>query len=285
MTTAIEMIEGIDALPPLPGTTQRLMAIVGEPNGSLDDVVDIIKHDQAMTSQVLKLCNSASSGVSRKIGSLREAIGFLGTKKVFDLAIAAHTGGMLSKQQVGYDLEAGAMWRQSVAVAVGSAAIAKHLRLQDAHLLFTAGLLHDIGKVVLSEHVAESYAEILRLVTDEKLSFIEAEHRVLGFSHEEVGALVAERWQLPEAIVRCIRYHHDPFSLAVPDPLVDAVYLASTVCLMIGIGGGADGLSYRADQSVLDRHGLDERDLELIAMQMLSGLQEAELFMQAPASE
>ncbi len=83
--------------------------------------------------------------------------------------------------------------------------------------MFTAGLLHDIGKVILNEYVAKDFAEIIRRVTDDRMSFAEAERQVLGFSHEEVGCMIAEKWKLPSAIVRCIRFHHEPSAVDPPD--------------------------------------------------------------------
>ena len=88
--------------------------------------------------------------------------------------------------------------------------------------------------------------------------------------------MIAEKWQLPETIVRCIRFHHDAGSLDPPDTLVDTVYLANCVCLLLGIGLGEDGLYYRADQAVMDRHNLRETDLEAIGAQVMTDLQRVE---------
>ena len=108
------------------------------------------------------------------------------------------------------------------------------------------------------------------------MSFVEAEHQVLGFSHEEIGGMIAEKWKLPPVIVRCIRFHHVPSAVDPPDALVDTVYLANCVCLMLGIGLGEDGLCYRADPTVLDRRGLCENDLKSIGAQMVIDLQRVE---------
>jgi putative nucleotidyltransferase with HDIG domain len=141
-------------------------------------------------------------------------------------------------------------------------------------MAFTAGLLHDIGKVVLGQKVAEEYARIIMLVTEHKRAFVEAEREILGFDHTEVGALLAERWKLPEKLVLCIRYHHTPSALDPPDPLVDTIYLANIVCLLLGIGLGADGLCTRADPAVLRRYGLNEHDLESVGLAIVQDMQE-----------
>jgi len=165
------------------------------------------------------------------------------------------------------------LWKHSVGVALASSVTAEMIRLPNGNLAFTAGLLHDIGKVVLNDYVAAEFAEICRLVTEQPMSFVEAEHQVLGFSHQEIGARMGEKWQLPEPIILSIRYHHDPGELRPPDSLVDAVYLANCICLLLGIGVGEDGLCTRADEEVMERHHLQEVDLEGAGAKTMTELQ------------
>ncbi len=266
----------VNSVMPLPDTAMKLMNVMSNPRSTLDDIVETIKYDQAVTSQVLKLCNSSFFGLSRKVTSLNDAMLCLGTIKVLQLVMSVHTNNMLSSKQHGYGLEPGVLWKHSVAVALASSLFAQRLRIPDGNLLFTAGLLHDIGKVILNEYVAEDFAEIIRRVAEDHISFVEAEQHVLGFSHEDIGGMIAEKWQLPPAIVRCIRYHHMPSAVDPPDVLVDAVYLANCVCLLLGIGLGEDGLCYRADPAVLERRGLCESDLEIIGAQTVIDLQRVE---------
>jgi putative nucleotidyltransferase with HDIG domain len=207
------------------------------------------------------------------VTSINEAIICLGTLKILQMVMAVHTTSILSAEQSGYGLAAGVLWKHSVAVALASSQVATRVRLPNVSLAFTAGLLHDIGKVVLNQYVADEFTEIIRRVSDEGLTFIEAERQILGYDHTQIGAMIGERWNLPEQIVETIRYHHEPGELNPCSPIVDAVYLANCVCLLLGIGLGADGLSYRADESVMRRHGLVEQDLESISMATLGELQ------------
>ncbi|MCK4658130.1 MAG: HDOD domain-containing protein [Phycisphaerae bacterium] len=280
------ILEQIETLPPLPDTAMKLVAVVNEPSSTMDDIVEAVKYDPAVTTEVLRLCNSAYFGLSRKVTSLNDAMVYLGTVKVLQLVMAVHTGTLLRKPQVGYGLEPGVLWKHSVAVALASAAVGQKLRLPYTGLLFTAGLLHDIGKVILNQYVAEEFTEIARRVTQDKLTFLEAEQQVLGFSHAEIGGRLAEKWQLPEPIVRCVYHHHSPAAINPPDPLVDAVYVANTICLLLGIGLGEDGLSYRADEEVMRRHTLTERDLETIGLQITIDLKQVEqMFDNSPHAE
>ena len=281
-----EILDRVQELPPLPGTAVRLMNVVNDPRSTVDDIVEVIKFDQAVTTQVLRICNSAFFGLSRKVTSLSDAMVFLGTVKVLQLVMSIHTNTLLSKEQPGYGLPPGVLGKHSVAVALASAAFAERTQLPNVSLAFTAGLLHDIGKVVLNRYVAAEFGEIIRRVTQDHLTFSEAEQQVLGFSHERIGELVAERWQLPEPIVGCIRHHHEPSALDPPDALVDVVYLANSVCLLLGIGIGEDGLAYRADQSVMDRRNLRESDLETVGVDIMSDLKKVEaVFTQKAAQQ
>lgn len=274
MTDVKDIVARVDSLPPLPATSVRLLGVINDPGSTIRDIVETIKYDQALTSDVLRLCNSAYFGLSRQITSLNEAMVRLGTTKILQLVMSVHATSALSQAQQGYGLGVGVLWKHSVAVAQGSALVAQRLQLSNVNLAFTAGLLHDIGKVILSQHVADEFQKIIHLVCEEKRSFVEAERAVLGFDHTEIGAMLAERWKLPENIVRCIRYHHEPGRLEIPDGIVDAVYLANCVCLMLGIGLGADGLSYRADESVVTRHHLTESDLEGVGVAVLADLEQ-----------
>jgi len=278
-----EIIDRVGSVQPLPDTALKLMAVMGNPRSTIDNIVDTIKYDQAVTGQVLKLCNSSFFGLSRKVTSLNDAMLCLGTAKVLQLVMSIHMNNMLASEQRGYGLEPGVLWKHSVSVALASSLFAQRLRLPDANLVFTAALLHDIGKVILNEYVADEFAEIVRRVTDDGISFVEAEHEVLGCSHEEVGGMIAEKWKLPPEIIRCVRFHHVPSSLDPPDPLVDTVYLANCVCLMLGLGLGEDGLCSRADSAVLERRGLCETDLESIGAQTVIDLQRVEQLFEGAA--
>lgn len=271
-----EIIQQVESLPQLPDTAVKLMRLMGDPRSTVDDIVETIKYDQVVTTQVLKLCNSAYFGLSRKVTSLNDAMLCLGTIKLLQMVMSVHTNSMLTKKQDGYGLQSGSLWKHSVAVGIASSLIAQKLNVADVNLVFTAGLLHDIGKVVMDQYVDHDFNELQKLVTEENMSFTEAEERIIGFSHNEVGALIAEKWNLPDAIVRCIRYHHSPWELQQPDTNVNIVYLADCICLLLGIGLGEDGLSYRADQSVMERHGLHESDIEIIGVQMVTELKRVE---------
>ncbi len=272
MIHAQDIVAQVESLPPLPSTAVRLVEVLNDPKSTIDEIVETIRYDEAVTSEVLRLCNSAYFGLSRNVTSLTDAMLCLGTVKVLQMVMAIHTNSMLKHEQAGYGLEPGVLWKHAVAVALASSGLAQRIKSPNVSLAFTAGLLHDVGKVVLNTFVADEFAEIVRRVTEDHVAFVDAEQQVLGVSHAEIGALVAEKWNLPEGLVRCIRFHHDPDQLDPPDPLVDTVYLGNCIGLLLGIGLGDDGLCSRADPAVVERHGLVEHDLEANGAQMIVDL-------------
>lgn len=274
MTTNLldQILERVGTLPHMPDTVLRLVSVVSNPDATLTQIVNVIRYDQSLTAEVLRLCNSAYYGLARTVESVDDAICLLGTVRVFQLVMAAHARTMLAKPQEGYGLPAGALWSHSVGVAVAAQLLARRMRLQQLGLLFTAGLLHDVGKTVLNEFVSQEYAQIVERVTSGGRSFTEAEQEILGFTHPEIGGRLAQMWSLPDSIVRCIRYHHDPESLPHADPLVDAVHLADSVVMLLGVGTGDDGLSYRASPNVMARYNLAESDLESIGAEAIAEL-------------
>lgn len=286
MTTVDDILGRVRELQPLPGTVLRLITVIDDPKSTVEQIVETIRYDQAVTSQMLRIVNSAFFGLTRQVYSLNDAMRCLGTTKVLQLVMAVHTNTLLCKSQRGYGLPPGMLWKHSVGVAIASAALSGHLDFDNKSLLFTAGLLHDIGKVVLNEYVAAEFAQIAQRVNEDHISFAEAEKTILGFSHDEVGGRVAEKWQLPEAITLGIRHHHSPGALDPPSNLVDALHLADCICLLLGVGLGTDELHYRADERVMARYGMSETDLEVVGAQTLMELKRVEnMFDQASAGQ
>jgi len=257
------IIKEAEALQPVSYLGDKILDIVSNPDSSITQIVDVIKYDQSMTANLLKVCNSAYFGLKRSIESIKQAVAYLGIEKVACLAMLGNSTQNFRKAQSGYDLEAGELWRNSVSSALIAQNVAEKKHLKNIPLIFTSALIKDIGKVILHHHVQDSFQEITAAVQHSDLTFIEAEKEVIGIDHAELGARVAEKWNFSPKMVNIIRNHHFPDRSASTDLAVPIVYLADTVCMMIGIGIGADGLSYRYYQDVLDRLGLSDIELQL----------------------
>ena len=265
MNDVKDIVSRIDQLEPIPAVSTQILALAEDPDSSLSDIAELIMNDPALTANLLKICNSAFFGLRRKVESLRDAIAFVGLDHIVFLVMLGSVSRNLKKQTQGYGLGEGELWRHAVLSAHIAKILAEKTGLsQYKHLVYTAALLKDIGKLILGRYVAFSYEEINILVNAQGFSFNDAEKEIIGMNHEELGAMVCQKWRFSENLTYIIRHHHLSDESARDDPNTMLVYLADIICMMMGISTGADGLCYRFYGGVLDRMNLTEKDLQAI---------------------
>ena len=258
-----KIIQKIDSLSPVSVTGSKVMEIISDPYSSLTEIVDVIKYDQGLTANLLRICNSAYFGLKTKVVSVRQAVAYLGMNNVISAVMMGHLSKNLTAAQGGYDLNEGELWKYSVSSALIAQSLAEKRHLDNIPCLFTSALLKDIGKVILGTHIKDAFQKIILSVQNDGLTFLEAEREILGIDHAELGAVVAEKWCFSPKMVFIIRNHHDPLKILIGDDLsISIIYLADTICMMVGIGGGADGLAYRYYQEVMDRLNFTDVDLQ-----------------------
>ena len=268
------ILKSIRALPPFPVTIQKVMALAGDPDSSLTELAAVIRLDQAITANILRICNSAYFGLRRPVDNVGDAILHMGRKNVLRAVMAAGLSRYFRTAR-GYDVRAAELWEHAVAVALMSQICAAKLSGADDPRLFTAGVLHDIGKTVMGEFVLEAWQNIQDLVEKQKYAFLEAEEEVLGVNHAELGGEIARIWKFPDEILKAIAFHHRPDLLANGDTVPWIVYLSNQVCHLMGIGVGTDALAYRAVGDVAGRFGFRQRDLEDMMARLHRSMQEA----------
>jgi len=264
----LNIIAKVEAFPSLPGATTKLVSLIDDPNAAVAEIEEILRMDPGLTANVLKLSNSAYFGFPSKIGSVHKAIVLLGAKRLMQLVMTSCVNSVMNKPVPGYDLPPGEMWRHSIAVSVAAEGLIEELNAPEADEIFTAALLHDVGKLVLGEFVKDDIEKIEKIVS-KNVSFEVAEQAVLGIDHAEIGAKILESWGLPEEIVSAVRWHHDPDAADETSTLIDIVHVANVLCLMIGIGAGREGLQYRPSPEVTKRLGIKSAHLEKVASHTL----------------
>lgn len=270
-----KILKSIDKLPAFPATVHRVSELVGDPDFAIADLVDVIKYDQSITANILRMCNSPYFGIRYEVSSLREAVIYLGRQNILHVVYTAGTSRFYKKVK-GYYWGATKLWEHSVGVALMSQILAKRIYDREDPRLFTAGLLHDIGKVVLGEFVHDSFQEIMDLVSNQGYSFLEAEKEIIGINHAELGGEIASLWNFPKEIKDAITYHHRPDLMEEGDDSTPwLIYLADQACMMMGIGGGADGLAYRGLKEVINKFGLRQRNFEESIVLLLKDLDKA----------
>jgi len=263
----------IDAFPSIPGSAIKLIELLENEDAPVKEIEDILRLDPGMTANVLKLTNSAYFGLPTKVGSVKRAVMLLGMNKIKQLVMASCVGAVMDGPIPGYDLPAGELWRHSIAVSVAAEGLSRELKMTGADDIFTAALVHDVGKLILGQFIQEDLAAI-DAAADSNVSFEVAEKQVLGTDHAEIGARILSHWSLPDDLVHAVRWHHDPDAAEEQKRITDVVHVANVLCLMMGIGVGREGLQYEPSPAVTRRLGLKQFHLEHVASQTLQWAEE-----------
>ena len=265
----MQITSHIKSFPGMPGAA----VLIEDPEIDVSQIESILQRDAGLTANLLKLANSAYFGIPSKIGSVRQAVLLLGLKRLIQMVIASCVSAIMDKPIPGYELPPGELWRHSIAVSVAAESLVNELNVVVAEELFTAALLHDVGKLILGQPMADA----LHQINDEisrGIALEAAEEKVLGINHADVGARILSQWSLPGNIVNAVRWHHDPEAAEKTDPMLDIVHVANVLCMMIGIGVGREGLQYEPSEVVVKRLGLESHHLEKVAGQTIQGVEE-----------
>jgi putative nucleotidyltransferase with HDIG domain len=239
----------------------------------VSQIETILRRDPGLTANVLRIANSAYFGIPSKVGSIRQAVILLGLKRLIQMVIAACVSAIMDKSVPGYDLPPGELWRHSIAASVAAECLVKVLKVEAAEEIFTAALLHDVGKLVLGDFVKDEFKQIETAVS-QGISFEMAEKIVLGTNHADVGARILTKWLLPPEIVNAVQFHHAPEESERLSNMLDIVHVANFISMMIGIGIGRDGLQHEPSAEVTERLGLEPSHLEKVASQTMQWVKE-----------
>jgi len=268
--TIDEIISKTTDLPSLPIAVLRVAQESASAAASTATVAECLATDQALSARVLRLANSAYYGLPRQVKDLREAVMVLGMRCVRNLAIVASSYPWLSKSQNGYGLPPEVLWQHSIGVAVASQLVARHKAVHPDESAFTAGLLHDLGMTVMGVWLERGRADVVKLVQKDGMSLSDGEARICGFDHTEVGARLAESWNLPPEIVEAIRYHHTPDDCDPRSELADCVHFGDYLTYSLGVGLGAHIPYYFLSKAAVTRLGLQAGDVERISTQFIT---------------
>ncbi len=262
MANLFLILQKVMQLDPVPTVIHQVLALAGDPDASLQDMVEVVERDPAITANLLKYVNSAHLGLLVKVDSVQQAVSMLGLQRVVDMVLSQNLSGNLNHAQQGYGLAKGDLWAQSLAVAVVARDLAKQHDLMSLPAIYTAALLKDIGKVILHEYVSDKLDAIQEQVTEKGLSFIEAEKEVLGMDHATLGGIIAKEWKFSDHMIFMIENHHLPLASSRNDPATATLYLADMVAMMVDTGIGVDRLAYHVHQDVFKEFFTDKRQIK-----------------------
>lgn len=253
-----KILNAVDNLPPMPQVMHKAREIIEDSNSSFKDLEKLIVMDQSFAVKILKIANSSYYGRIKKVSSIQDAAVVIGMKNLSELVTLACASSLLNKSLRGYDLPAQSLWRHSIGVAIGSKIIAGKKYPSLVNDAFTAGLIHDAGKLILDEHVYERKDQFQDFMSDNQQTFLDAEKEILGFEHAEIAAKVCEKWNFPKSINVAIRYHHQPSSLW-GNKLAYIVHVADQITAWIGMD--IDGISVEISDKSLEVVGIQVHEI------------------------
>lgn len=257
ITNLDKILKKIEFLPPFPTVVTKALEMLKDPKVSTERIADMIKLDQAIVSNVLRLCNSSYYGLNRQITNINEAVVYIGLSDLKEILLLSSAKPYFSKKLNGYESLKGELWRHSLATAIIAEKAQKLLNVSYNDNIYLSGLLHDVGKLVLSEFVFKALEQIQDFVNKKECDYLEAETRVLSINHAELGARILKMWNFSEEVITAVKKHHSP-PLEDDSDLDYIIRIADAVSLLNGFYTSIDGISYESYTGTYERYGIND---------------------------
>ncbi|KAA0893951.1 HDOD domain-containing protein [Oryzomonas rubra] len=246
-----KIIMDTKTLPTLPGVINKLNSLSDNDKSSVQEMARIVSSDQVLSARILRLANSPSYGFYR-VSTISNAMILLGVNVVKSLAISSSIFEIMEKNSVG-------LWEHSLGVGVASNLIATKLNLPECEEIATAGLLHDIGKVIISLKCSEAEQEVRRVIDEKRVYMREAEQEIIDTDHAEVGGWLAKSWFLPDKLSEPINCHHNVAAAGSHRIKTAVVHIADALIKASGFGDSGDSYVPQIQQAAWDILKLNEQ--------------------------
>ncbi|MDH3394174.1 MAG: HDOD domain-containing protein, partial [Desulfobulbaceae bacterium] len=274
MTTQIprdEILAAIKQVPLIPTSGTRLLQVANQTDHSLKDIIEIIKCDAALTGYILQRINSPAMNRGREITSLDRAVSLVGEDMILSMVLSDAASQLFNADLDGYAANQGDLWRHDLRSAIAAKKIAPYAKKEvNPDTAFTGGLLHDLGKAIIS-HFLKGKIESMVAAVDhgDSEDYSVAEQKEVGLNHSDIGYELAMHWGLPEPLPSIIRDHHHPMQGdEALRPLLFVVHLADIVSMMTGSGTGADTMRHNIDPAYTDYIDLSRDDIARIIFEV-----------------
>ncbi len=264
ISTAAEIEQTIETIQPIPQVALKILRLIENEEYEITALADEIRKDQVISARTLKLCNSVAFAGRNRVASLDQALVYLGIRLLVKLVISVSVNEFFSRSGMGYSLCKGGLYHHAVGTAIVAEKLAEFIGTVEPGLAYTAGLLHDIGKVVLDQSIAGAYPLFYRKLVEEENNFLEAEIEILGLDHTQVGSNLARKWSFPESLTDIVRHHHKPENAGRNLELAHVVYLADVLMSRFHSGLELERLNVRSLASRMAAIGLSIDKLPVI---------------------
>ena len=250
-------------LPTSSGIVGEVIKVIYDQSSNAGDIAAIIERDPPLTAEIIKVANSAFYGSTSEITSIRRAVVTLGFDTIKELVTTVTTVQYLFDPAIGSELDRSGLWLHSVGTARASQLIAKNLGFDRPDLVYTVGLLHDIGKILLALTFPRQYTKVIRLAREKQTRIILAERKVLNTDHCMIGKVLCDLWSLPEEISAAIFYHHDPMMTPKGSQMLARyVSIGDYICRRARFGNPGDQLVMEPSPAVMHTLGAREDIIE-----------------------
>jgi len=275
LEAVVRQIESRGDLPTIGAVAARVVRLAADPDMDFRAVGRIIEQDPALAARVLRVANSPYYGVPGRVGTVERAVALLGFSQIRNIALSLSLISDLSRWGDGEEaFRWDRFWEHSVGCAYFSEALARQAGLPASGGEYAGGLLHDVGKILLGHHFPREFQEALRLAARERQGLLEAERRVFGTDHAEVGGWLAAKWSFPPDLLASIRHHHAPDAAGEYTTVARIVHVADlfTKAKCIGFGGDVVAVCLAEDPAwqrlVRDHPGLGGLDVERFTLRL-----------------
>jgi putative nucleotidyltransferase with HDIG domain len=255
------IFRNLDELLPMPQVVLKAQRLLIDPNSGFDELSNIIETDQEITRNILNVANSAYYSLKNRVCSVRQASLMLGLDVIAEIIMAAATSTLFGKSLAAYGLNPRGLWQHSLSTALSSRKIADAIRPSLANEAFLSGLFHDVGKLILDQHIFSRNDAFKEFLGDSKEPHFKAEKQILGFDHAEIASEMCKKWKFPKAVISAIRHHHH-LNPDHEDDLALILYAANNLTRMNANGNGS--LPDSIVDVVMELLSLDEDGLNCI---------------------
>lgn len=275
-----KLVDRIQGLPTLPSMLHNINQMILNPRTSAKEVAQMISSDPSLTSKVLRVVNSSFYGFPNRITTITHAIVILGFNTIKSIVLSSTIFDVFRRTpRPGEAFDRAEFWKHSIGCGAAAKVLGRRLQYPALEELFIAGLLHDVGKIVLDQFLPDMFDEVLRLVRQQNLLIAEAEAQVLGATHADVGAWLFERWNLSRGLVETTRCHHNP-PLASENPrFAEIIHVADILVRALRFGNGGDARIPRIHESAWKSLGLRVEDLDDLLAETGAEIEKAVVFL------
>ena len=272
------LLQTVTDISTLPFVVRKLMVTLSDPRTSAKDLGKVIVSDQALSVKVLRLVNSAYYGFANEITNINHAVAALGYDSLRSLVLSIASHSAFFKNDTGAFFNRKNLWLHSLGTAICSKILAQYLKFPNPEDFFAAGLIHDVGKVIMDQYTPALFHKVLMNAIHQKITFYESEKILLGLTHPEIGQAVAKKWCFSSFLVDAIKFHHDPSLAGDSWQATSIIHFSNYLCKIKKIGDNGDQTPPLIDPVVQKAIKINETAMDLIFVEVEKELKNCQSF-------